>query len=110
MATINQLSATDSPRSADQLPIYSAGNGDARKLSLSALVQFLSTAFTTFTASSYVKVTPVLVSNLPSATVAGAGSLAFVADATNTNFHQVVNGGGSNFVPVYSDGTAWRIG
>jgi len=51
-----------------------------------------------------------LVANLPNPVTAGAGALAFVSDATNNNFHQVVSGGGSNFVPVYSDGANWRIG
>jgi len=35
---------------------------------------------------------------------------AFISDATTTNFYDVVVGGGANFVPVFSDGTDWRIG
>lgn len=110
MATINQLSAIDTPQAGDQLPLYSSGNGDARKLSLSALVTFLSTAFTTIRAQSYVKVPPVTVANLPNPVTAGAGALAFVSDATSQTFHAQPVGGGSNFVPVYSDGTIWRVG
>lgn len=34
----------------------------------------------------------------------------FVTDATATTFYSVVSGGGSNQVPVWSDGTNWRIG
>ncbi len=34
----------------------------------------------------------------------------FVTDANATTFNSVVAGGGSNAVPVFSDGTAWRIG
>jgi hypothetical protein len=41
---------------------------------------------------------------------AGAGARSFVTDATATTFASVVAGGGSNGVPVYSDGTNWRIG
>lgn len=41
MATINQLAQVDSPSSADQVPIYSAANGDARKASLNQLAAFL---------------------------------------------------------------------
>lgn len=34
----------------------------------------------------------------------------FVTDATATTFASIVAGGGANNVPVYSDGTNWRIG
>lgn len=52
----------------------------------------------------------VLVSTLPSPVTLGAGTRAFVTDATVTTFASIVAGGGSNKVPVYSDGTNWRIG
>jgi hypothetical protein len=45
-----------------------------------------------------------------SAVTAGAGAKAFVSDADATTFHSVVVAGGANFVPVFSDGTNWRIG
>ena len=48
------------------------------------------------------------VATLPAATT--AGRRCFVSDATATTFCSVVAGGGSNFVPVFSDGTDWRIG
>lgn len=44
MATINQLAQVDSLSSADQVPIYSASNGDARKSSLNQLTAFLQKA------------------------------------------------------------------
>lgn len=53
---------------------------------------------------------PITVASLPSAATAGAGARCFVSDATATTFASVVAGGGSNNVPVYSDGTDWRIG
>lgn len=49
--------------------------------------------------------------NLPAATV--AGRKAFISDANlvaSGNFGSLVSGSGSNTVPVYSDGTNWRIG
>jgi hypothetical protein len=107
---INQLSAYDSPQSGDQLPVFSTGNGDARKMSLSVLTTWLSTAFSNLTASSYLKVTPVAVASLPSAVTSGAGARAFVTDATSHTFHAAPVGGGAQIVPVYSDGTIWRIG
>lgn len=39
-----------------------------------------------------------------------AGRRAFVTDANATTFASIVAGGGSNGVPVYDDGTNWRIG
>jgi len=56
------------------------------------------------------KIVPVAVAALPDASTAGAGSRAFVSDSTDTTFAALVAGGGSTVVPVYSDGSDWRIG
>lgn len=56
------------------------------------------------------KVLPVNVASLPAAATAGNGARHFVSDANATTFASVVAGGGANRVPVYSDGTNWRIG
>jgi len=50
------------------------------------------------------------VGTLPAAATAGAGARAFVTDANATTFASIVAAGGANGVPVYSDGTNWRIG
>jgi hypothetical protein len=50
------------------------------------------------------------VATLPSAATAGVGARSFVSNATVTTFASIVAGGGANQVPVYSDGTNWRIG
>jgi len=50
------------------------------------------------------------VAALVAAGTAGAGARAVVTDANATTFHSVVAGGGANVVPVFSDGTDWRIG
>jgi hypothetical protein len=60
--------------------------------------------------STNTKYTPVTVATLPSAVTLGAGARAFVSNATATTFASIVAGGGANNVPVYSDGTNWRIG
>lgn len=55
----------------------------------------------------------VTVANLPAAATAGAGARAFVTDANTTiilGIGTTVVGTGSNKVPVYSDGSAWKIG
>ena len=59
---------------------------------------------------SYIQTPSMTVANLASAATAGAGARAFVTDATATTFLSTVAGGGSNKVPVVSDGTNWLIG
>ncbi len=46
MTTINQLSAVDSVTGADQVPIYSSSNGDARKASMTVIAEFIQTLIT----------------------------------------------------------------
>ena len=48
--------------------------------------------------------------DLPSPASIGAGARAFVSTANTTVFYSIVGTGGSNTVPVFSDGTAWRVG
>jgi len=53
---------------------------------------------------------PVTVANLPSAAIAGVGARAFVTDSSVSTFGTTVAAGGSTKVPVYSDGTNWKVG
>lgn len=46
MTTINQLSAVSAVVAADQVPIYSSANGDARKASMTALQAFIQAGIT----------------------------------------------------------------
>lgn len=48
------------------------------------------------------------VSQLPAA--GNRSAVSFVTDATATTFGTIVAGAGANKVPVYDDGTNWRIG
>ena len=50
------------------------------------------------------------VDTLPTASGAGPGARAFVNDSNTTVFYSNVGNSGSNFVPVFSDGTSWRVG
>jgi hypothetical protein len=50
------------------------------------------------------------VATLPSPTTINVGVRAFVSDATATTFNSIVVGGGSNKLPIFCDGTNWRIG
>jgi hypothetical protein len=49
-----------------------------------------------------------VVSKLPAAGT--ASRTAFVTDATASTFYSIVAGGGAIGVPVFDDGTNWRIG
>jgi hypothetical protein len=51
---------------------------------------------------------PTTVAQLPAA--GKSSSVNFVTDATVTTFASIVVGGGTNKVPIYDDGTNWRIG
>ena len=55
-----------------------------------------------------VSIFPVAVADLGSA--ANVGRRKFVTDANATTFASIVADGGANVVPVYADGTDWRIG
>jgi len=50
------------------------------------------------------------VNTLPDAGVAGVGARTFVSDSSVTTFNTTVAGGGSNTVPVFSNGTTWKVG
>lgn len=66
----------------------------------------------TYVQAFFVRTHSVAVSALPSA-ASNEGTRAFVNDsnaAASGNFGAIVAAGGSNKVPVYSDGTDWRIG
>lgn len=63
-----------------------------------------------FSAPTLKSSTAYTVATLPSAASAGAGTRAYVTDATVTTFLSTVSGGGVNKVPVISDGTDWLIG
>lgn len=57
----------------------------------------------------YAQPTTVTVASLP-AVASSTGLRQMVSDADATTFNSIVAGGGANIVPVYSDGTNWRIG
>jgi len=65
------------------------------------------------TGTGYLKLIPTTVGALTAAATVGAGTKAFVTDSTSTlssHHGQAVVGGGSNFVPVFSDGINWIVG
>jgi hypothetical protein len=50
------------------------------------------------------------VATLPSAVTSGKGARSFVTDALTPTFGATVVTGGAVAVPVYSDGTNWKVG
>lgn len=60
--------------------------------------------------ASILKTSPVLLSELANASVAGAGARAFISDAETSSFGSAVAGGGANIMPVFSNGIDWLIG
>lgn len=62
-----------------------------------------------YSTGSVVQAQAVTVAQLPAA-VNQAGARAVVTNASSNVFGAVATGGGSNIVPVYSDGTRWRVG
>ena len=50
------------------------------------------------------------VATLPSAVTSGKGARSFVTDALGPTFGATVATGGAVAVPVYSDGTNWKVG
>lgn len=53
---------------------------------------------------------PQTVATLPIAATALSGIRRFVNDSTTTTFALTVTGGSTRTVPVFCDGTNWRIG
>lgn len=51
-----------------------------------------------------------IVAKLPDAAFVEVGARAFVTDSSVSTFGTTVAGGGSTKVPVYSDGTNWKVG
>ncbi len=60
--------------------------------------------------SIFVPQAPVAVTSLPALTASCKNARAFVLDSSVTTFGSVVANGGANGVPVYWDGTNWRVG
>jgi hypothetical protein len=109
MPTINQLPTVTQVSGGDQFPLYVTSQGDARRCSVTTMLAYFQDNFSDIVASS-IRTVPITFAQLPNATVAGAGTRAFIADADTATFGATVAGGGANIVPVYSDGTDWKVG
>lgn len=63
-----------------------------------------------FAVAGTIKTAVKTVATLGAAATVGASARSYVTDATVTTFGSIVVGGGTNTVPVYCDGTNWKIG
>jgi len=109
MPTINQLPTVTTVSGGDQFPLYVTSQGDARRCSVTTMLGYMEENFDGVVANT-VQTTPTTYSQLPTATNAGAGTRAFITDGSTATFGATVVGGGANIVPVYSDGTNWKVG
>jgi hypothetical protein len=108
MPTINQLPLITQLSLGDNLVFYVPNQGDSRRASITTFIQFIEQNFGAITCTS-VQTTPVTYAQLPAA-VGNTGARAFITDGSSTTFAATVAGGGANKVPVYSDGTVWKVG
>jgi hypothetical protein len=74
------------------------------------LVPFNTAVTTAVSNTTVVNTLVTTVGLLPDPGVSGAGARAFVTDEGTGLFATVVSGSGPWKVPVYSDGTNWRVG
>jgi hypothetical protein len=109
MPTINQLPTVTQVSGGDQLPLFVTNQGDARRCSVTTLIEYIQVNFGAVTCMS-VQTTPVTYVQLPTAVNAGAGTRAFITDGSTSTFNATVVGGGANKVPVFSDGANWKVG
>lgn len=86
------------------------GNGNVSAFRIPGVALTVTEVPGSLSGAGYINNGTTTVSGLPAASTAGAGARAFVTDATATTFASTVAGGGANSVPVYSDGTNWKIG
>lgn len=108
MPTINQLPTVTQVSGGDQFPLYVTNQGDARRCSVTTMITYMEANFDAVVANT-VQTTPSTFAQLPNP-VGNTGARAFITDGSTTTFAATVAGGGSNFVPVYSDGTVWKVG
>lgn len=109
MPTINQLPTVTQVSGGDQFPLYVTNQGDARRCSVTTMIEYMEENFDGVVANT-VRTTPTTVNQLPTAAAAGNGARAFVVDSSVTTFNSNVAAGGANQVPVFSDGTNWKVG
>ena len=108
MPTINQLPLITQLSGGDNVVLWVPNQGDSRRASLTTLIAFIEENFGAVVCTS-VQTTPTTYAQLPTA-VGIAGTRAFITDSSTATFAATVAGGGANIVPIYSNGTNWKVG
>jgi hypothetical protein len=108
MPTINFLPLITQVSGGDNVVLWVPNQGDSRRASITTLIEYIQANLGAVTCTS-VQTTPVTYAQLPSA-VSNGGARAFITDGSTATFAATVAGGGANKVPVYSDGTVWKVG
>jgi len=108
MPTINYLPLITQLSGGDNLVLWVPNQGDSRRASITTFIQFIEENFDGVVCNS-VQTTPTTFAQLPNP-VGNAGARAFITDCTVSTFGTAAAGGGSNQVPVWSNGTAWYVG
>jgi hypothetical protein len=109
MPTINQLPLITQLSGGDNVVLWVPNQGDSHRASITSLIEYIEENFDGVVCNT-VQTLASTYAQLPNATSAGAGTRAFVTDGSTATFGATVAGGGSNKVPVYSDGTNWKVG
>jgi len=89
---------------------YDAQYGDKLTDVLRLFFNQLNSVLTILTNSYITNTTIYTVATLPTASSSNAGTRTFVSDSSVTTFGSTVAGGGTTTVPVYSNGTNWKVG
>lgn len=97
MSSINQLSEASSVSSSMQVPVYDAGNGQPRKISVQQLLDFVETNLTADTSDPF---------RLLSATVAELAST-YPAASWDAGVVYCTNGNAGSPCLAVSNGTSW---
>lgn len=108
MPTINQLPLITQVSGGNNVVLWVPDQGDSRRASITTLIEYIEANLDGVVCNT-VQTTPVTFAQLPSA-VSLAGARAFITDGSTATFAATVAGGGANKVPVYSDGTNWKVG
>ena len=108
MPTINYLPLITQLSGGDNLVLWVPNQGDSRRASITTFIQFIEENFDGVVCNS-VQTTPTTFGQRPNP-VGNAGARAFITDCNTTTFGNAAAGGGSNKVPVWSNGTAWYVG
>lgn len=108
MPTINYLPLITQLSGGDNLVLWVPNQGDSRRASITTFIQFIEENFDGVVCNT-VQTTATTFAQLPNA-VGSAGARALITDGSTATFGATVAGGGANIVPVWSNGTNWKVG